>query len=141
MAPKIEDFMRKYAYDRDDEGAEENIRELIETIKKFAEMMESEYLFSDDITIKMNEYIQSVYHLLSKKFYSDKPIEAMSNELKDWNKYMAKITLLDAKHRTGELDNGTSELLDQYARIKNSDVYKKSVEKIKNNLKNKGGLS
>ena len=122
MAPKIEDFMRKYAYDRDDEGAEENLRELIETIKKFAEMMESEYLFSDEMTIKINNYIYSVYHLLNVKYFSNKPIEDMSSELKNWNKYMDKINLLNAKHRTGELDNETSELLAQYAYLKNKIV-------------------
>ena len=129
MAPKIEDFMRKYASDKDDENGEENLRKLIETIKKFAEMMESEYLFSDEMSIKMNDYIQSVYHLLNIKFFSNKPIEDMPGELKNWNKYIDKINLLDAKHRTGELNNGATELLAQYAYLKNSDTYKKSLEK------------
>lgn len=136
MAPKVEDFLRKYASDKDDENGEKNLRELIETIKKFAEIMKSEYLFSDDMLSIMNNYLDSMYNFLTEKFYTDKPIQAMKGEIKNWDKYIDKINLLDAKHRTGELDNETSELFRHYGNIIRSNRYKNSIQKS-----NEGGTS
>lgn len=128
IAPKIENYCRT------SERLKNNIdgiNKMIELLKYLSNLMKNEYLFSDTVWLGINDSIHELSDILSNSSYTDKSLKMKKGELKNWDKYTDRVYLLDAKHRSGELDNESRDLLKHYWKTTQTDEFKKAMEKFK----------